>query len=330
MPGDNEETLEEDLSRLEDADIAATAENAEGAETAEARGESAASGESAESAGPVFRIKISHSSETLLASAEKAEETAAGQQVIVNTRYGRDLAEVLGPVKRPGRVGPDDIVRIERPANQDEIKRRAVYAEREKEAFRICQQKIGAHNLSMKLVSAHYVLDEPKVLFFFTAEARVDFRELVKDLVSVFKMRIELRQIGVRDEARVLGGVGVCGQVFCCHHVTDKLNAVSIKMAKDQNLSLNSMKISGPCGRLLCCLSYEYQNYRDERRALPSEGAKIPYDGTVFRVNEINILKSMVRLTGEDGRILKLPARRFKRGEDNRWQILEDLPPQER
>jgi cell fate regulator YaaT (PSP1 superfamily) len=167
------------------------------------------------------------------------------------------------------------------------------------------------------------------VLFFFTAEARVDFRELVKDLVSVFKMRIELRQIGVRDEARVLGGVGVCGQVFCCHQVTDKLNAVSIKMAKDQNLSLNSMKISGPCGRLLCCLSYEFQHYRDERRMLPSEGAKIPYDGTVFRVNEINILKSMVRLTGEDGRILKLPARRFKRGEDNRWQILEDSPLKE-
>jgi cell fate regulator YaaT (PSP1 superfamily) len=317
MSGSNEQdNLEEDLSHLEDAD----ASDADGRET---------KGEGLDLPYPVFRIKINHSSETLLAQADKPEEIVPGEAVIINTRYGRDLAEVLGPVRHPGRVSPDEVAKIERPANAEEIKKRAAYAEREKDAFKICQQKINDHGLSMKLVSAHYVLDEPKVLFFFTAEARVDFRELVKDLVSVFKMRIELRQIGVRDEARVLGGVGVCGQVFCCHAVTDKLNAVSIKMAKDQNLSLNSMKISGPCGRLLCCLSYEFQHYRDERRTLPSEGAKIPYDGSVFRVNEINILKSMVRLTGEDGRILKLPARRFKRGEDNRWQILEDLPVKE-
>ena len=128
----------------------------------------------------------------------------------------------------------------------------------------------------MKLVSAHYLLEEPKVLFYFSAESRVDFRELVKDLVSVFKIRIELRQIGVRDEARVTGGCGVCGRVLCCHGVTDKLVPVSIKMAKDQNLSLNSMKISGPCGRLLCCLAYEYGFYRDARRELPGRGRALP------------------------------------------------------
>jgi cell fate regulator YaaT (PSP1 superfamily) len=311
---DENEIYDEDLSHLEDPEIS------------DAAAQPAAS-DGIDLPHPLFRLKISHSSETMVAYADKPEEYQSGAAVIINTRYGRDLAEVLGVLKCLARCNRDDIVQIERHASPDEIRKREHNAEREKEAFKICQTKIFEHNLSMKLVSAHYVLDEPKVLFFFTAEARVDFRELVKDLVSVFKMRIELRQIGVRDEARVLGGVGVCGQVFCCHGVTDKLNAVSIKMAKDQNLSLNSMKISGPCGRLLCCLSYEFQHYRDERRTLPSEGAKIPYDGTVFRVNEINVLKSMVRLTGEDGRILKLPSRRFKRGEDNRWIILDDLPP---
>ncbi|WP_461248179.1 regulatory iron-sulfur-containing complex subunit RicT, partial [Treponema sp. R6D11] len=140
--------------------------------------------------------------------------------------------------------------------------------------FDICFKKIENHKLEMKLVLVHYLLEEPKILFFFTADNRVDFRELVKDLVSVFKMRIELRQIGVRDEARVLGGLGVCGRGYCCHCVSDKLKPVSIKMAKDQKLSLNSVKISGPCGRLMCCLFYEYSFYSEQQRALPQEGVR--------------------------------------------------------
>ena len=143
---------------------------------------------------------------------------------------------------------------------------------REERAFALCREKIEARGLEMKLVSAHYLLDEQKILFFFTAENRVDFRELVKDLVSVFKMRIELRQIGVRDEARVVGGLGICGRALCCNAITDKLRPVSIKMAKEQNLTLNSMKISGPCGRLLCCLSYEFDVYREARQTLPVHG----------------------------------------------------------
>jgi cell fate regulator YaaT (PSP1 superfamily) len=243
--------------------------------------------------------------------------------VVAPTRYGRDLCELQGLVKDPGPVGRDDLVRIERIATAEDLRKSDANRERERKAFELCRQKISSRNLPMKLVSAHYLLEEPKVLFYFSAEARVDFRELVKDLVSVFKMRIELRQIGVRDEARVTGGCGVCGRVLCCHGVTDKLVPVSIKMAKDQNLSLNSMKISGPCGRLLCCLAYEYGFYRDARRELPNEGARFQYDGTLFRVVEVNPLAGKVKMAGEDGRVLDMSAARFAYSE-GKWQVREE------
>ena len=170
-------------------------------------------------------------------------------------------------------------------------------------------------------METHFLLDEQKALFFFSSDNRVDFRELVKDLVSVFKMRIELRQIGVRDESRIVGGLGVCGRPFCCHGVSDKLRPVSIKMAKDQNLSLNSMKISGQCGRLLCCLSYEFDWYNEARKNLPNEGIRIYYDGTDFRITEVNPLTSMIKMSGEDGRLLEVNAKRFYKDNNNRWKI---------
>jgi len=272
---------------------------------------------------PLFRIKIEHSSETLYATTPKPEALDGVKEVVITTRYGKDIGLVLGRVLSPGYIESDDVVKIDRAVTAEDTIKREANVIKEREAFLICKEKIEVHALSMKLVSAHYLLEEPKVLFFFTAETRVDFRELVKDLVSVFKMRIELRQIGVRDEARVLGGAGVCGRVYCCHSISDKLNAVSIKMAKDQNLSLNSMKISGPCGRLLCCLSYEYQFYRDERRNLPLEGSRFDYDGTSFRIFEINVLHGRIRLSGEDGRVLELPATRFKRNENGKWNIID-------
>lgn len=270
---------------------------------------------------PLYRIKMLHSYETLLARPQANQAIEDFSFVIVNTKYGKDMGKVLGKVKRACGYKADDITSIERVATKTDIERDQSNLQRERDAFKVCAQKIAEHKLEMKLVSAHYLQDEPKVLFFFTAEARVDFRELVKNLVSTFHMRIELRQIGVRDEARVLGGMGVCGRAFCCHSITDKMSAVSIKMAKDQNLSLNSMKISGPCGRLLCCLSYEFQYYRETRKSIPSEGTRIPYDGTTFRVNEVNPLKLTMRLTGEDGRTLKIPTARCKRGDDGRWTI---------
>ncbi|MCL2272645.1 MAG: hypothetical protein FWC19_07600, partial [Treponema sp.] len=190
----------------------------------------------------------------------------------------------------------------------------------EKEAFNICRKKIDNHKLEMKLVLVHYLLEEPKILFFFTAENRVDFRELVKDLVSVFKMRIELRQIGVRDEARVVGGLGVCGRGYCCHCVSDKLKPVSIKMAKDQKLSLNSVKISGPCGRLLCCLFYEYGFYTEQQRNLPQEGMRINFNGESWKITEVNPVTGQIKLGADDGRIMTFPVCRFER-EDNFWRI---------
>ena len=243
--------------------------------------------------------------------------------VVAPTKYGKDVVEVQGRAIDTTYVNPDELVLIERPAGIDDLRKIKDNKDKEKHAYEHCRDKIWARNLPMKLVSAHYLLDEPKILFYFTAESRVDFRELVKDLVSLFKMRIELRQIGVRDEARVTGGCGVCGRVLCCHGISDRLNPVSIKMAKDQNLSLNSLKISGPCGRLLCCLSYEYQFYRDARRELPQEGVKFMYDGVLFKVVEVNALSSTVKMAGEDGRVLDMKAERFKYSE-GRWKVIEE------
>ncbi len=262
----------------------------------------------------LFLVKILHSSETELCD-PKNEEYSPGEYLVVDTRYGKDLAEMLGIVKEYHLRETDGskpmVFEVVRRATDDDIRRFEENKKKEEEAFRICREKILQHHLDMKLVSAHYMMDEPKILFFFTADARVDFRDLVKDLVSHFKMRIELRQIGVRDEARVIGGIGVCGRLLCCHSITDKLNPVSIKMAKVQNMSLNSVKISGPCGRLLCCLAYEYSLYQEERKKLPSEGTRISYEGTVFKVVEVNVLLGLIKFLGEDGRILEIPASRL-------------------
>ncbi len=200
-----------------------------------------------------------------------------------------------------------DVTWIDHVATAEEVNKYEENLQAETDAICICREKIEKLGLNMKLVTAHFLLCEPKVLFFFTADERVDFRELVKELVSVFRMRIELRQIGVRDESRVLGGLAVCGRDFCCHCVSDKLNPVTIKMAKEQNLSLNSMKISGPCGRLLCCLSYEYDFYCEEKQAYPPEGSRIKLGGEIFRIQEVNILSHKMTLTGSEGRSYTVP-----------------------
>jgi len=327
---DHNAQSEEDLGRLEDSDQEASRE----AERENPRGRFT---DPRELPRPLYRIKAPHSNETFYAyfppvvaaatdgasgDLPPAQIPAVGPRayVVVPTRYGRDVCELQGIIVEPGQIGKDEVVPIERIATADDLRKVEANRERERKAFETCKQKIAARNLPMKLVSAHYLLEEPKVLFYFSAESRVDFRELVKDLVSVFKIRIELRQIGVRDEARVTGGCGVCGRVLCCHGVTDKLTPVSIKMAKDQNLSLNSMKISGPCGRLLCCLAYEYGFYRDARRELPNEGARFQYDGVPFRVIEVNALSGSVKMAGEDGRLLDMPASRFTHV-DGKWQV---------
>ncbi|PKL13491.1 MAG: hypothetical protein CVV52_05725 [Spirochaetae bacterium HGW-Spirochaetae-8] len=232
----------------------------------------------------------------------------------------KDVSEQESEVEIEG-----DVEWIERVATEDDQKRFREYFKMEDDALRLCREKVQKHNLDMKLVTAHYLFGEPKIIFFFTAANRVDFRDLVKDLVSVFRIRIELRQIGVRDESRVLGGLAVCGRDFCCHCVTDKLNPVSIKMAKEQNLSLNSTKISGPCGRLLCCLSYEYDFYFEEKQNFPAEGSRLKVQRDLMKITEVNILSRKISMVGPEGRYLTIPCSAVYYNEENsHWEITKE------
>ena len=280
-----------------------------------------------------YRVRIVHSSATDVYQAEAGLELSRGDYVIVPTRYGSELGRVQGKVAEDGQEeqdGPHKPASVERKARPEELERCQACLAKEQSAFQVCRAKIAERGLDqsptfMKLVSAHYLIGEPKILFYFTAEARVDFRELVKDLVGIFKMRIELRQIGVRDEARVLGGMGVCGRMYCCHGITDKLKAVSIKMAKEQNLTLNSMKISGPCGRLLCCLAYEYDTYRDCRRNLPAEGSRLRAGELLLKVLDVNIFTRTIKLGGEDGKTLTLGFDQVAYDQQaGQWQARQD------
>ena len=274
---------------------------------------------------PLYRLRLLYSNETFLA-VWHGEPLDNRSMVLVPTRYGRDLAQIIGSIQKHQGQSLGEIARIERPATAEDLEKNRLNSEKENETFAICQQKIKEHHLEMKLVSVHYLLEEPKILFFFVAENRVDFRDLVKDLVAVFKSRIELRQIGVRDESRVTGGLGVCGRCYCCHSVSDKLKPVSIKMAKDQNLSLNSIKISGPCGRLLCCLAYEHIFYSEQRRLMPSEGTRINWSGAQWEIAEINIILGKLKLTTEDSRTVQFEASAFDKI-DGRWIIKANAQP---
>lgn len=218
-----------------------------------------------------------------------------------------------------------DVDWISHMATPDELERYAQNIEAEKEVIPICREKVEKRNLNMKLVGAHYVLEEPKLLIFFTAPDRVDFRELVKDLVAVFKLRIEMRQIGNRDEARVLGGLAICGRDFCCHCVSDKLKPVTIKMAKEQNLSLNTTKISGPCGRLMCCLNFEYEYYLEEKQTYPSEGSKIKLGNDFFRIIEVDIFSQKMTVIGPEGWQYLIPRSEVYFNHDkNSWEVSPD------
>ncbi len=221
-----------------------------------------------------------------------------GDHVIVETARGVEYGTVVGDIRD---VEESKVVQPLKPvlrvATERDDEQEAGNKIREKEAYRICQEKIGKHGLEMKLIDAEYTFDNNKVLFYFTADGRIDFRELVKDLASVFKTRIELRQIGVRDETKILGGVGICGRVLCCHNHLSEFIPVSIKMAKEQNLSLNPTKISGVCGRLMCCLKHEEETYEDLNRRLPNVGDYVTTDdGLKGEVASVNVLRQLVKV----------------------------------
>ena len=204
------------------------------------------------------------------------EQLGNGEKVIVETSRGVECGEVA---MKNQEVSDSSIVqplrKLLRRATKDDINRLEENRRKEKTAFRICEEKIAQHGLEMKLVDVEYTFDNSKILFYFTADGRVDFRELVKDLAGQFRTRIELRQIGVRDEAKMLGGLGICGRAFCCGTFLDSFQPVSIKMAKEQGLSLNPVKISGACGRLMCCLKYEQEAYQDLIRTTPKINALV-------------------------------------------------------
>ena len=231
-------------------------------------------------------------------------EFAKGDFAVVETVRGTEIGEVMLTNRK---VPEENIVSplkpVLRKATDEDIKKIDKIKEKEKEAFEICMNKIKYHKLDMHLVDVEYTFDENKILFYFTAEGRVDFRELVKSLASVFKTRIELRQIGVRDEAKMLGGIGVCGRPICCNSFLGDFQPVSIKMAKEQNLSLNPTKISGTCGRLMCCLKYEQSTYEEMLKFVPRVDAIVDTADGKGTVIENNVLAGLVKVRidrGED------------------------------
>ena len=220
-----------------------------------------------------------------------------GQQVIVETSKGLEIADCI---RGNHEVEDDTVIQPLRPvvrlATRDDLRVAEINKQREKEAFEICRKKIAEHGLDMKLVDVECNFEGNKTMFFFTSDGRVDFRELVKDLAGIFRNRIELRQIGVRDEAKMLGGIGICGRPFCCNQFIDEFQPVSTKMAKMQSMSLNPGKISGSCGRLMCCLRYEQEAYEELTKNVPKQGAFVETPAGYGIVTQVNLLRQMVKV----------------------------------
>lgn len=221
-----------------------------------------------------------------------------GDKVIVETARGVEFGSVvIGPKEIKDEEVMQPLKSVIRIATEEDKRAEEKNREKEKEAFKICLEKIRKHNLDMKLINAEYTFDNNKVLFYFTADGRIDFRELVKDLAAIFKTRIELRQIGVRDETKILGGMGICGRPLCCHTYLSEFAPVSIKMAKEQNLSLNPTKISGVCGRLMCCLKNEQETYEYLNKKLPNTGDMVTTpEGIKGEVQSVNVLWQQVKV----------------------------------
>ncbi|MBQ9361282.1 MAG: stage 0 sporulation family protein [Lachnospiraceae bacterium] len=226
-----------------------------------------------------------------------------GMHVIVETARGKEYGRVVSDIKQVDEEElKSPLKQVIRIATEEDADRETLNRIREQEAFKICKERIEAHELEMKLIDAEYTFDGSKLLFYFTADGRVDFRELVKDLAGQFRTRIELRQIGVRDETKIIGGIGICGRELCCHAYLSDFAPVSIRMAKEQNLSLNPTKISGVCGRLMCCLRNEEETYEYLNKRLPGQGDLVTtLDGTRGVVDSVNVLRQKVKVIIDEG-----------------------------
>ncbi len=244
-------------------------------------------------------------------------ELKPGDQVIVETERGRAMGSVVSEVRE---INPDQappkLKSIMRLANEADLKMSASNREREVEALKFCKQRVAERKMEMKLVRAEFLYDGSKIIFYFTADGRVDFRELVRDLAQHFRTRIEMRQIGVRDEAKLVGGIGICGRELCCCSYLRNFAPVSVKMAKAQGLALNPSKISGQCGRLLCCLAYEYETYSDLRKNLPKCGKKIQLDSGPAEVVAIDVLAQKMTVCCANGDRCQITAEELKKGVD--------------
>jgi len=235
-------------------------------------------------------------------------DVAPGDHVVAHTSRGLELGVVRSaPSEIPEGAG-GDLRPVERMATEEDLRRGEAGAEREREAMEIASRKIAEHELPMKLIAAERTLDGGRIVFHFSAESRVDFRTLVRDLAQTLRTRIDLHQVGVRDEAKLRGGFGPCGRVLCCATFLTSFDPVGIKMAKEQDLSLNPQKISGACGRLMCCLNFEYAHYREAKQCLPKVGARIETPQGPGKITEINVLQNRVMVTLEDGGRIGLPT----------------------
>jgi cell fate regulator YaaT (PSP1 superfamily) len=233
---------------------------------------------------------------------------------IVETKHGKEIGEIhTRAIDLNNLEVPDPIYSIIRPATWEDLEIQQANRAKVHNTCSITKKKIQKHNLPIKLISIHHFYEGNKILFNFSAEGRVDFRELVKDLAATFKTRIELRQIGVRDESMVLGGYGVCGNPLCCSTLYTNTESVSIKMAKEQNLTLNSMKISGICGRLMCCLQYEYTMYQEIKKEFPEIGKEIHINGNLYKVKGINIQTENITMETTDQRIININLSEYKK-----------------
>ncbi len=247
-------------------------------------------------------------------------EVKKGEKVVVETTQGEEIAEVVVPnrmIEEEKLTSP--LKKVLRLASSRDLKHAEECRKKEKEAFELCNKKIKEHKLDMTLTDVEYKFDNSKILFYFTADGRVDFRDLVKDLAAVYKTRIELRQIGVRDEVKRIGGNGVCGRELCCCSFLRDFETVSIKMAKEQNISLNPSKISGNCGRLMCCLKYEQEVYEDKLKKMPNIGAIVKTPDGQGEVDGIEPLKEVVKVKIKNGEIYK-----FKRYEIKDIKVIKD------
>ena len=247
-------------------------------------------------------------------------EVQKGEKVVVETTQGEEIAEVVVPnrmIEEEKLTSP--LKKVLRLASSRDLKHAEECRKKEKEAFELCNKKIKEHKLDMTLTDVEYKFDNSKILFYFTADGRVDFRDLVKDLAAVYKTRIELRQIGVRDEVKRIGGNGVCGRELCCCSFLRDFETVSIKMAKEQNISLNPSKISGNCGRLMCCLKYEQEVYEDKLKRMPNIGAIVKTPDGQGEVDGIEPLKEVVKVKIKNGEIYK-----FKRYEIKDIKVIKD------